>query len=292
MIMELSDLHGIDISSWQRGLSPSSLNSVDFAILKLSEGTSWNDPCFDEFYSAATIPLGAYVYSHATTEGEAQAEAIHALSLLQGRKLPLGIYMDVEEQKQLALSDSHLTAVVKAFCDAIKRGGYRAGAYGSAGNLWAKVGPSYLGDDVIVWVAQWGSRPRMGDVWQFSASDHVDGFNGNVDGNKVLSERFGQMVVSQEPVNNGSSTQPVEPPKENACEVALTLPIVKFGDRGLHVKLMQTALIAKGYNCGWMGADGDFGQQTKIALFQFQKKMGLETDCVCGAATWKALLNS
>ncbi len=288
--MELSDLHGIDISSWQRGLSPSSLNSVDFAILKLSEGTSWNDPCFDEFYSAATIPLGAYVYSHATTEGEAQAEAIHALSLLQGRKLPLGIYMDVEEQKQLALSDSHLTAVVKAFCDAFKRGGYRAGAYGSAGNLWAKVGPSYLGDDVIVWVAQWGSRPRMGDVWQFSASDHVDGFNGNVDGNKVLSERFGQMVVGKE---ESTPAQPAEKPKDNSCAVAVTLPIVKFGDRGFHVKIMQTALIAKGYSCGWMGADGDFGQQTKIALFKFRKEEKIATDgddVLCDPKTWVALL--
>lgn len=124
----------------------------------------------------------------------------------------------------------------------------------------------------------------MGDVWQFSASDHVDGFNGNVDGNKVLSERFGQIVVSQEPVNNGSSTQPIEPPKENVCKVALTLPIVKYGDRGLHVKLMQTVLIAKGFNCGWMGADGDFGPQTKIALYKLSGKTE------CDSATWTKLL--
>ena len=58
------------------------------------------------------------------------------------------------------------------------------------------------------------------------------------------------------------------------------------------VKVMQTALICRGFNCGWYGADGEYGQQTKIGLFQFQKKMDLETDCVCGTATWKALLNS
>ena len=59
------------------------------------------------------------------------------------------------------------------------------------------------------------------------------------------------------------------------------------------VKLMQTALICRGFNCGWYGADGEYGQQTKIALFQFQQKnadkVG-EADMVCGQRTWKALL--
>lgn len=83
-----------------------------------------------------------------------------------------------------------------------------------------------------------------------------------------------------------------EPPKQETCEVTVTLPVIKYGDASMWVKLMQTALIGRGFNCGWYGADGEYGQQTKIGLFQFQKKMGLETDCVCGAATWKALLNS
>lgn len=159
MSKSISDLRGIDISSWQAGMSAASINSVDFAILKISEGQSWVDPQFDTFYNMARIPLGAYVYSHAVTEAEAIAEANKALSLANGRKLPLGIYMDVEEQKQLALRDSELTAIVKAFCDTVKSGGYRVGAYGSNGNLWAKVGVQYLGDDVIMWTAQWGGRP-------------------------------------------------------------------------------------------------------------------------------------
>ena len=83
-----------------------------------------------------------------------------------------------------------------------------------------------------------------------------------------------------------------EPPKQETCSVTLTLPVIKYGDESMWVKLMQTALIGRGFNCGWYGADGEYGQQTKIGLFQFQQKMGLETDCVCGSATWKALLNS
>lgn len=287
--MSISDLRGIDISSWQKGISPASINSVDFAILKISEGQTWVDPCFDEFYNAATIPLGAYVYSHATTEAEARAEATHALHLANGRKLPLGIYIDVEEQKQLALRDSVLTAVVKAFCDTIKEGGYRAGAYGSNGQLWAKVGLSYLGDDVIMWTAQWGGRPSKGDVWQFTSTDRVDGYGGNVDGNKVLSERFGQLVVAKEeapaPYNPG-----IPDYKDDCCEVSAKMPIIKYGDKGLHVKIMQIALIGKGFSCGWMGADGDYGQQTKIGLYQFQQAKGIKTDNICESQTWNKLL--
>lgn len=285
--MNISDLHGIDISSWQAGMSAFSLNSVDFAILKISEGSSWVDPQFARFYGEATIPLGAYVYSHATTEAEAVAEAKKALKLCAGKKLPLGIYMDVEESKQMALSDSGLTAVVKAFCDTIKAGGYIAGAYGSRLGLWAKVGLSYLGDGVIAWVAQWGSRPDIGDIWQFSSSDHVDGYSGNVDGNKVLSERFGKLVAEIQP----DPTPAPQPEPQPSGDDTITLPVLKQGDRGLMVKIMQTALIGHGYSCGWMGADGDFGDQTKIGLHKFLKANGIDDpNVVCTQKVWKLLL--
>ena len=277
--MNISDLHGIDISSWQAGMSAFSLNSVDFAILKISEGQSWVDPQFARFYAEATIPLGAYVYSHATTEAEARSEANFALGLANGKKLPLGIYIDVEEQKQMQLRDSELTAVVKAFCDTIKAGGYRAGAYGSRGNLWAKVGPSYVGDDAIVWVAQWGARPDMGDVWQFSSSDHVEGYLESVDGNKVLSERFAQIIAQGEP-------SPAPSPAPTDETVTIKLPTLKQGDKGFYVKIMQTALIGRGFSCGWMGADGDFGENTKIALHKFTGKK----EVICTAEVWQRLL--
>ena len=287
--MTISDLHGIDISSWQAGMSAASLNSVDFAILKISEGSSWVDPQFSTFYDMAKIPLGAYVYSHATTEAEARSEANFALGLANKKKLPLGIYIDVEEQKQLALRDSELTAVVKAFCDTIKAGGYRAGAYGSNGNLWAKVGVDYLGADVLMWTAQWGGRPQKGDVWQFTASDHIDGYGERVDGNKVLSERFARLVVD----NPETDPSPAPSPDPSDGMVTVKLPTLKYGDKGLHVKIMQTALIGKGFSCGWMGADGWFGDQSKIALHEWQKKNGIEDKEVkCDAASWEKLLEA
>ena len=93
-----------------------------------------------------------------------------------------------------------------------------------------------------------------------------------------------------------SATEP-EPPKQKTCKVTVTLPVIEYGDASVYVKIMQNLLIAKGFNCGWYGADGEYGQQTKIALFQFQQKYASECglsdgkpDCVCGQATWKKLL--
>ena len=98
-------------------------------------------------------------------------------------------------------------------------------------------------------------------------------------------------------VNYPSTNEPVEPQEPNTCEVTATLPVIKYGDVSMWVKLMQTALISRGFNCGWYGADGDYGMQTKIALYEFQKKYANECgladglpDCVCGKATWKRLL--
>ena len=66
----------------------------------------------------------------------------------------------------------------------------------------------------------------------------------------------------EEPVNQPAP----EPLKQETCSVTLTLPVIKYGDESMWVKLMQTALICRGFNCGWYGADGEYGQQTKIAL--------------------------
>ena len=104
-------------------------------------------------------------------------------------------------------------------------------------------------------------------------------------------EIFNSNVPTTPVAGENTSTPAPKPQKQKTCSVTLTLPIIEYGDTSMWVKLMQTALIGRGFNCGWYGADGEYGQQTKIALFQFQKKMGLETDNICGQATWKCLLS-
>ena len=84
---------------------------------------------------------------------------------------------------------------------------------------------------------------------------------------------------------------PDEPAQKDTCDITVTLPIIRYGDESVWVKIMQALLISKGFSCGIYGDDGEYGQQTKIGLYQFQKANNLEQDCVCDEQTWSLLLN-
>ena len=68
------------------------------------------------------------------------------------------------------------------------------------------------------------------------------------------------------------------------------LPVVQSGSRGDAAKILQGALIAKGYPCGSTGIDGVFGVNSVAALKHYQKVKGLTADGIAGPATWGKLL--
>lgn len=194
-------MKGVDISHYQKGLTIRQLKEAgyDFAIIKLTEGVDIVDKAAFDFYREAYelgFPVGCFCYSHATTAKEAAAEAGHLLDTLNGFPMPLGIYLDVEEPKQLSLSYDALLDVLTAWCVGIAEHGYIPGVYGSEGNLWAKVHPEELPSGTLIWVAKWSSTPPYTpcDLWQTSDSGHVDGFNGPVDMDLSRSTRFETLV--------------------------------------------------------------------------------------------------
>jgi hypothetical protein len=75
-------------------------------------------------------------------------------------------------------------------------------------------------------------------------------------------------------------------------------PILRRGNKGKYVTLLQVKLISKGYSCGASGADGDFGANTEKAVKLFQKEhdgpdgRALQIDGIVGPATWWALDNA
>ena len=84
--------------------------------------------------------------------------------------------------------------------------------------------------------------------------------------------------------------EPVEPTQET-CEVTATVPVIRYGDEGMWVKVMQVLLISRGFSCGRYGADGEYGMDTKIAVFQFRKAKDLDTNIFdCDAEMWQLLL--
>ena len=78
--------------------------------------------------------------------------------------------------------------------------------------------------------------------------------------------------------------------KEARRECRVTLPILQFGDRSEAVRAAQLLLRARGFDLGWMGADGDFGVRTEAAVRRFQTSRGIETDGVVGPVTWAELI--
>ena len=67
------------------------------------------------------------------------------------------------------------------------------------------------------------------------------------------------------------------------------LPILKRGDKGTYVTLLQTKLIQQGYDCGKWGADGSFGAATEEAVKKYQRNHELDPDGVVGVKTWECL---
>lgn len=64
-------------------------------------------------------------------------------------------------------------------------------------------------------------------------------------------------------------------------------PVLREGDRGNKVRLLQYLLINEGYP---LSADGNFGNATAAALRSFQRENGLAKDGIAGINTYRKLL--
>ncbi len=193
-------MKGVDISHYQKGLTIQQIRDAGsaFAIIKLTEGDFLVDKAaFGLYHEAYCIgfPVGCYCYSHAAAPEQARREADFLLKTINGFPMPCGIFLDVEEPKQLALDHQALLSVLTAWCDTIRAAGYVPGVYGSEHNLWAKISPDGLPEDTLVWVAHYGQEPKMMcDVWQSGDSGRVDGYGGRVDTDETRSKRFERLA--------------------------------------------------------------------------------------------------
>lgn len=64
-------------------------------------------------------------------------------------------------------------------------------------------------------------------------------------------------------------------------------PLVKEGNKGVYVAVLQDALNTLGYNAG--AIDGIFGKNTKNAVLKYQRANKLAADGIVGCNTWKSI---
>lgn len=143
-----------------------------------------------------------------------------------------------------------------------------------------------------------GSADHVG----FIVSKNADGTYQTVEGNtsytnnsnggevqiRTRSQDTIMMIIRPKYEPEEVKTSPT--PTTSKGVVNLELSKLYKGNKNSQVKAMQILLIGRGYSCGSMGADGDFGQKTYDALVKFQKAMKIDADGICGIQSWTKLL--
>lgn len=81
-----------------------------------------------------------------------------------------------------------------------------------------------------------------------------------------------------------------EPPTIPDTQLLLSVDVrvLKKGDKGRDVFLLQCGLVDMGYDCGL--PDGDFGRKTEEAVKQLQRSNGLSCSGVADLPTWNIIL--
>ena len=85
----------------------------------------------------------------------------------------------------------------------------------------------------------------------------------------------------------GGNTESSEPTAQPVKTVSVQLPVLRKGNKGPAVAMLQGALKYHGFDPN--GIDGDAGTRTHNMLIGFQAERGLEADAICGPATWTEL---
>lgn len=185
----------IDVSTWQGDIDFNEVkkSGIDYVILRAGFGRELYqiDSRFAENYDkakAAGLKVGAYWFSYSETVDEAFKEAEACLYCLDGRKLDLPIYYDLEMDSVMArMTKSEYTQMALNFCSVIESAGYRPGIYSSVSVYQTKLDHErFLRDGISVWNAHWSQKCTIEcDIWQYSENGSVSGIYGDVDMNLV-----------------------------------------------------------------------------------------------------------
>ena len=270
---------GIDCAKWQGAIDWVKVKKagVQFAILKVTQKDNTVESAFEKNYAgciAQDIPVGVYRYVYAKTAAEATAEAKAVVSVLKGKKIPCGVWLDMEDSSIRGIGKSALNAVIAAERQVLEAAGYQVGIYCNQNWYSSVLDVDKL--DLPFWIAKYGTNNGKQQAkpvvkskhtlwgWQYSSVGRVSGISGSVDVN----------VAYQAPGAVSGGT-------------AVASNLLRKGDRGEAVQLLQQRLTI----CGWtLTADGIWGAKTDSAVRGYQYKAGLTVDGIVGPKTQTKLI--
>lgn len=184
----------LDISTWQGYVDFNKVKSAgyNYVILRAGFGREYSqkDNTFERNYAnakAAGVKVGVYWFSYSTSPSDAYREANACLYCLNGKRLDMPVYYDLEYQPAMSMSNSNYTQMALNFCSTIKKAGYKSGVYSSAsvyGYLLNR--QTLINNGVSIWNAQWSSYCSVPcDIWQYSEKGQVNGISASVDMNYI-----------------------------------------------------------------------------------------------------------
>lgn len=319
---------GVDISCYDNNIDYEELiRNINFAIIRVGYGVSYmpdsqKDSLLDRHYNQlyGKTPVGAYYYAYANDYGEGKSEAWNCIKYLDGRKLDLPIYYDIEDRSIINVGRQKLTDIIKEFCETIEANGYRAGVYASKSVFDNNLYKDQLGQ-YSLWVASYGNNtgdvPQGNEdlykgqynVWQYSSVVATPGLNRKGDANIMYDDVPTPTPVPPQPTPGYEQYVYDYQVAWNATYGAKYGPIGVDGIYGPETagskkkvylkKGMTNSLVGwcqgrlkyhKGYDLGNFGPNGDgvdnnFGSKTDQVVYQFQIDNGLDPDRIIGYNT-------
>ena len=308
---------GIDVSEFQGKVDWEKVKNsgVEFAILRCGYGMDFSNQDDVEYERNANecerlgIPYGVYLMSYANTVEKARSEAKHVLRLIEGRKISLGVWHDIEDNGTSgAINKETLTNIINTFCNTIKNAGYKVGVYANLNWLENKIEKT-IKDNYDIWVAQYYSKCEYEGkyiMWQHTSSGKVNGISTNVDMNILYED----LPVINNNDNNNSKTNNSEIVKslqkalnkDYNCGLdvdgiigplttkAVNNNMVRNFTVGEFAKWVQERLIAKGYSLNEFGVDGRYGNESEKKVKEFQANCGIDVDGIVGINTVNRLI--
>lgn len=249
---------GIDVSDWQGVIDWTSVanDGVKFAIIKAvgtkSETGIYISDYWESNYQGAKdngIKVGAYLYTFAFNETEAEEELTYLLKALKGKSFEYPIYIDVEDSLLYEnCTVEQITNTVKYLCTRLKEEGYFPAIY-----TYANFAKNYLNMNELaeydLWIADYTAPvDYMGDytIWQYSSSGSINGIDGLVDMN--ISYKDYASLLSGENDGLDESTDPDEDDNEggNTKMSTLNTRIVLRNDSTINWNANETVVLLKG----------------------------------------------